>query len=511
MDVANHFRTIWRRRAIVLGAALAAAIVVFVWRSGQPDTFEAETRLRVAAAPSDQGSQPTGEDAVFIASGYVEQAGSSEVLSAGARRSGLDLRTDEVRERVSVDADPDSPTITVTAAGPSAADAGALSDAVATSLVSIVERDQQQAATESLATLRDELTEVATTLATVKAADPERVAVQARHDALVRALAEQQLRPTDRLSVMSPADRVSSPVGPGPASASLFAFLVALVVSAELVVAATALKDRTSREHLRDEVSTSAELPVLATVRRDTDEEAREAFRELRTNLALMTTAFETPSTVAVLGVAAGVGCTRTAIELARAASAGSQTVLLVDADMRRPAIHDRLGLPLSPGLSDVLDGAGMVEHPLATAGVLSTLSVLPRGSGARRPGTGALRGSPCRVLEPAARQATLTIFDVPPIAEVVDAAVVAAQCDTVILVVSEDTPRRTVRHVVSRLRQIGVIPLGIVVNGRERSPGVGERIERWLGLPEPPQQPEGTADQPEVRLECPRRHLRHP
>ena len=200
-----------------------------------------------------------------------------------------------------------------------------------------------------------------------------------------------------------------------------------------------------------------------------------------------MTTAFDTPSTMAVLGVEAGVGCTHTAIELARAAAVGSHTVLLVDADIRRPAIHDRLGLPLSPGLSDVLHGAGLVAHPLASAGEASTLSVLPAGGAPDDPVLALSKDLRPRVLEPAARQAALTIVDVPPIAEVVDAAVVAAQCDTTILVIAEDTPRRVVRHVVARLQQIGVIPLGIVINGGVRSPGIWGRVRRWLALPEAP------------------------
>ena len=98
----------------------------------QPATYEADTRSPCHLASSDQGSQPTGDDAVFIARGYVERAGSNDGPERGrpAFRPGIPhRRRTGPRDR---HAEPDSPSIKVTAAGPSAAMTGGLSDAVAT-------------------------------------------------------------------------------------------------------------------------------------------------------------------------------------------------------------------------------------------------------------------------------------------------------------------------------------------------------------------------------------------
>ena len=204
-------------------------------------------------------------------------------------------------------------------------------------------------------------------------------------------------------------------------------------------------------------------LPVLATVPRGPESARREAVRELRTNLALMTPSFDAPSTIAVLGVDAGVGCTETAIELARAAAAGSRTVLLVDGNMRRPDVHDRLGLALTPGLSEVLLRGAELVTGLAPGGRHGVVAPCPRRPASRSTTRDGADRAPSRSGPRAGHPASrVTVIDTPPISAVADAAAIAAQCDTTVLVIdARTTSRRAVRDVLERLRQVGVMPLG--------------------------------------------------
>ena len=483
MDVAAHFRTIWNQRRTVLATALATMIVVFIWRHSQPKVYEAQTRLRVSPAASDTGTRPTGNDAVFIAEGYVERARSTDVLAAAGERSGLSLDANQVRNRVSIVADANAPTITVTATERTGAGAADLSDGVASALVTAVASDQQQAADATLAGLQAELTQLTADLAALAPNAPERAAVQARHDALVAATAQQQLRVGDQLTVMSPGDPTSDPTAPRPLQESLLAFLVALVVSAELVVAVKALRERGSRNRVGDDVAADTGLPILAIVRPGSGADEHEAFRELRTNLALMTQSPEAQRAIAVIGVDAGVGATNASIELALAAAAGRRLVVLVDGDLRRPELHDRLDVALSPGLSDVLGGAVFAPMPLSSTDGRPPLYVLPAGRPVDDPAMALSEQFSDRVLDRAAEQGWLTVVDAPPLTQGVAGAVIASRCDTTLLVVARSSSRQLVRRAVDRLRQVGVVPAGIVVTVERRAPGPSDEAK---AIPEP-------------------------
>jgi Mrp family chromosome partitioning ATPase len=471
MDAADHFRTIWNQRFVVLLGALAAAAAVYAWRTNEPPAFETQTTLEVAPARSGQDRRPTGDDAVFIAQIYADRATTRPILDDAGTRSELGLSLDEIRDRIEVDADPASGMITMTVSGPSGEDAALLADSLASSLVATVAAEQQAAADAVLNPLRAEIAELETTLAALPADDSSRDALEARYAALVAAELDQELRTDDALNVISPADAATDPVSPRPRRDALLAFLVGMIVSAELVVAGSALGDRFSRRNTRSDVTATSGLPVLTTVPRSLAAAAQESYGELRTNIALMAPADSAESsTIAVVGVHAGVGCTNTAIGLARAAALGSRPVLLIDGDLRQPAIHERLELPLAPGLAESLLGADVVTGQQSADGTRPSFHVLTAGEQLDDPGVALTQHLRERVLEPASNRIGLTVIDTPPLGDLSDAAAIAVHCDTTILVMdARATSRRALREVLTRLHQVGVVPLGIVVTGSPR------------------------------------------
>ena len=85
----------------------------------------------------------------------------------------------------------------------------------------------------------------------------------------------------------------------------------------------------------------------------------REAFKRLRTNVTIAL-GEEKEKTCRVIGVTSAQpseGKSTVSINLAYSLAELGKTVLLIDGDMRRPSIHNTVGEPLSPGLSDVLTG----------------------------------------------------------------------------------------------------------------------------------------------------------
>lgn len=277
-------------------------------------------------------------------------------------------------------------------------------------------------------------------------------------------------RPADVISleVVSGPTLASSPVSPSLKRFLGLGLLAGLVVGALLAVLRDLL-DVTVRSG-----DTAAELvgaPTLAVVDEDPDPQGRvEPVRQLRTNLAFLRAAGGATSgaeVVVLTSAVAGEGKTTTGLDLARALAEAGERVLLVEADLRRPALGAALGLPPGPGLSGVLAGQVAVADAVAPGGV-DGLSVLP--AGAVPPNPAELLGSPraAEVVADLRASYGTVLLDAPPLLPVTDAVVASALADGVLLVVRWGRTRRDeVDEAVGMLRQVEAPLLGSVLVGR--------------------------------------------
>jgi protein-tyrosine kinase len=137
-----------------------------------------------------------------------------------------------------------------------------------------------------------------------------------------------------------------------------------------------------------------------------------------------------------------------------------NQRVLLIDADLRRPSIHEVFGLPIGIGLGDVLRSeSGTLPH----IEVSPRLCVLTAGRhGGASPLAQLTSGRLPAILELAARDFSWILVDTPPIGLLPDAQHVARVCDGVLFVIgSGATSFRVVQRSVAELgadRVVGVI-----------------------------------------------------
>ena len=246
MDVAEHLRTIWNRRDRARRGDRCCGRRVRL--AGEPPaTFEAQTGLQVSPAPSAQGTRPTGDDALFITEGYAERADTTAVLSEAARRPGSALDASRCDDRVVRGGRTASRLDRGDGERPSASDAAGAERRRRRVLGRPSQREQQEAAEAGSARCAPRSTSSPRRSPRSRSTIPRRAALQARHNALVAEAVEQELRSDDELAVVSPPD---SDLGcgrhPDRSAMVSLAFLVALILSAELVVAATALGDRFS-------------------------------------------------------------------------------------------------------------------------------------------------------------------------------------------------------------------------------------------------------------------------
>ncbi len=129
----------------------------------------------------------------------------------------------------------------------------------------------------------------------------------------------------------------------------------------------------------------SIDNPLLVAVR-EPNSPAAEEYRKLKSSLVKLTKSDEFHNTIIVTSAVAGEGKTLTSINLALSlAQEFDHTVLLIDADLRRPSVHRYLGIKAERGLSDcLLDGVNPGEVLINTG--IGKLVVLPAGKEVRNP-----------------------------------------------------------------------------------------------------------------------------
>jgi polysaccharide biosynthesis transport protein len=193
------------------------------------------------------------------------------------------------------------------------------------------------------------------------------------------------------------------------------------------------------------------------------DPASTEAFRILRTNLAFYPVETAVRAIV-VTSTDAGEGKTTTATNLAIAAAEQGQKVLLVDADLYRPRLHQLFQVVREPGLSQYLSG-GSTREEVIQATVLPNLSLIPAGVSAGGPRT-SLSNSVRERFRNLEVGFDLMVIDTPPLRGAADATFLSAISDGVILVVRAGrTDRDSLVRAMEGLRKVGARVVGTVLN----------------------------------------------
>jgi capsular exopolysaccharide synthesis family protein len=140
--------------------------------------------------------------------------------------------------------------------------------------------------------------------------------------------------------------------------------------------------------------------------------------------------------------------------------------VLLIDADMRNPRLHEMFDLPLSPGLVDVLRDRHDPWQVTHTFPSLGGLHVMTAGSSLPRPGDVAASPVMGELLEAVYEECEAVVLDSAPVLIAADASGLASHRGTDVVIVVDRSGKR--RHLVSALRRLAVTEanvLGLVVN----------------------------------------------
>jgi succinoglycan biosynthesis transport protein ExoP len=189
-----------------------------------------------------------------------------------------------------------------------------------------------------------------------------------------------------------------------------------------------------------------------------------EAFRSLRTNLEF-TNVDQTLNKILVTSSGPGEGKTTISANLAAIIAQSGKSVLLIDADMRRPRIHSLFGLSNRVGLSALFRGNASVRSVMKPVDGVDGVYVITSGSLPPNPTELLASGRMDQILHEAGREVDMIIVDSPP-SLVADFQVLSTKLDGVVLVIQPGhTHADAAFAMLEQLKRVKAKTLGVVLN----------------------------------------------
>jgi len=482
---------------LLVASVVVAGGAAYAVSSQLPKAYEAKAMLIVGQLLS--AVNPDYNQVLVsqrLSTTYAAVATTRPTLDSVIQRLGLSVTPDQLAQQIRVDAPIDSTLLTITADDADPSRAAAIANALAEQLIAASpaiqgrQTDLQASIDADLQATRDQIKAAQATVATLIALTDRTAAQDAELAALDERLAS--LRATSAallslssgsaaslLTVIEPAIASTNPISPKPLQNTLLGAVFGLLLAAGIVVVAEHLDDGVRDA---DAVSEVSGLSTLGTIGRMKGDRARseiyrlaallyprssiaEAYRALRTNIEFASV--DAPiRTLLVTSSVPGEGKTTTASNLAIVFAQAGRRVLLVDADLRKPGVHEIFDLPNTHGLTTLLRDEQMGLGSIAQSTEQDNLRVLT---------TGPLPPNPAELLGSQRMRATLRrlkeghdliILDSPPLEAVTDAAILSSYIDGTLFVIDAGRSRRgTVRQGREALAKSGANVVGAVLN----------------------------------------------
>jgi succinoglycan biosynthesis transport protein ExoP len=300
----------------------------------------------------------------------------------------------------------------------------------------------------------------------------------------------ERLQPANALLVREASG--AAQIQPNPVRNGILGGILGLVMGVGLAFLADALNTRVRSVN---EVQEQLELPLLGRLPEpprklrakdqlimlaNPDAPRAEAFRILATNIDFVNLDRAARS-IMVSSAARAEGKSTTAANLAVTFARAGRRVVIVDLDLRLPALDRFFGLQDRPGLTHVMLGRLSLEEALVPIPVLDAdaanasgngtigglLEALPAGALPPNPSEFARSSALADILHRLEELADIVIVDAPPLLGLSDAVALTANVDAMIVVTKLSTARRPVLAELHRvLDATPTVKLGVVVTG---------------------------------------------
>ena len=423
---ASPLTVLWRKKAVLISVFLTFTVTAAVVSKTLLDNeYEASATLLITQEQQQQSFDAV-QAAQVLARTYAEIIQSENVAGLASPKLPGRPSAGEVKQRMSFETVPETQLVEVTAVAPNANEAQLTANTYADAVVQYAE---------------DNLN------------DP--------NDAQVT-VADRAILP-------------GQPARPRPTLYTVLAALIGLVVGAAAALLAGML-DRRVRSV--EELNELTGVPILAHIALARGRRARslnaEAYRVLRANMEFARPGMPLRA-VAIVSPSEGEGKSSAVINLARAVAEVGDRVIVVEGDLRRPAIQAALMAGTSgrlvPGLSNYLAGKASLEDVVYPTD-MPHVSLVPSGPTPPSP-SALLESKPGgRLLAGLSDRADLVIVDTPPVSVGADASLLAAAADETLMVVDlHRSTKSAIRAAVTQLTLAQADIVGVLLN-RVRDPG---------------------------------------
>ena len=213
------------------------------------------------------------------------------------------------------------------------------------------------------------------------------------------------------------------------------------------------------------------------------DFRSNEAYKTLRTNISFCG---DDVRVIAFTSSTPNEGKSVVSLRIAEAFGEDEKKVLFIDADIRKSVLLSRYGADQeAKGLSHYLAGKSTLDEVIYETSIKNVDMIF---TGPIAPNPSELLGNSkfAHLIEAAKEKYDYVILDCPPIGSVIDAAVVAKQCDGAIIVVeSNSVSYKMVQRVKAQMEKSGCRILGAVLNKVEvggKGYGYGKYYSKYYG-----------------------------
>ena len=202
------------------------------------------------------------------------------------------------------------------------------------------------------------------------------------------------------------------------------------------------------------------------TLHKNLEFTATEQYKLIRANLDFTLPEGEKSYVIGVTSSMRGEGKSTTAVNLSYVLAERGSKVLLIDGDLRIPSVAKKMGIPSSPGLTDVLMNKATMQLTEYQSRLLPNWYIMP---------SGAIPPNPSELLSSKRMEAALRglkehfdyiIVDLPPVNIVSDAVAISNFITGMIIVIREEyTEKKELEHCFRQLQLSNVKVLGCVMN----------------------------------------------
>ena len=473
------FVTLVRRHAVLITMVVVLTGALSLGLSlAQANKYRSTARILYTDPGTAAGAIGGGDPARAVDT-FVRLATTDDVLEPVAPALGIPS-TDDVRDRVEVTATENANILNVTAVASTSEGAARLANSVAAALITWRNDNRDQQFSARIASLAQQLDALAGRTSPSDAAAASDLRTQ-----LAEARA-QRAAPDPELTLVNQAAAPTSPFAPKPIRNTI----IGLVAGLFLGLGLAALRERFDRRlHGLDDVEQAYPWPLLGMVpaisgngRRNTNlvdftriSALADAYRNIRTNLGLVSLDLAERKVWAISSAMPGEGKSAATANLANAFASAGLRVLALSADLHRPALHEYYGLNGTgrAGLIEVLAGEVQVidaARPIEAPGVSTRKGRVDLLANDR------IFTDPAVLLQSTAMVELLTsarlvydaiVIDCPPLLHTAEASLLDRLTDGLILVARLD---HITQHEALRatriLETMQIKPVGVIVTG---------------------------------------------